>query len=327
MNYRNHREGRREFVKRLCVSGASIVCPGKLLWSNLATAHSAESPSPKSYPSHGPGQQFLERSRELIAKTIMPPPKGRRVNDHVFVSSRLENVFFLRFGERAVLIDTGFDHQLDRHLDNFKSLGCELKGVVAILATHSHVDHTGGVKRAQDRLGVPIVAHSHAVQPIGRGDLLQTAAVIPELDGWEFEFPACKIDETVDAGDVIMVGDERIEVVHIPGHTPDSLGYVWRQQFFVGDAVFGGGAIGWANARWFSNYSDHADSMTRLLKAPPDATEFYPAHGVSLPYDAKVPTACLTTLRRLIAEKVDPCNHTARVKLRPPDEPPRVLRF
>ena len=135
-------ESRRKFITRL---GTSVIAVrGASLASGPADLRAQEEgPTGKSYPSHGPGKNWLENSRELIAKMILPPPKGRRISDHVFVSTRLENVFYLKFGEHAVLIDTGFDHQSDTHLDNFKHLGCDLKKIVAILATHSHVDHTG----------------------------------------------------------------------------------------------------------------------------------------------------------------------------------------
>lgn len=316
-------ESRRRFIARLgrtaiAAGGANIsFWPAGL----LAQEDSAAS---KSYPSHGPRKHWLENSRELIAKLILPPPKGRRISDHLFVSTRLENVFYLNLGERAVLIDTGFDHQVDSHLDNFERLGCDLDKIAVILATHSHVDHTGGLKRAQQRLDVPIVAHRHAVEPIGKGDLLRTAAVIPELDGWRFEYPACEVDQTVDDRDVIQVDDERIVVLHIPGHNPDCLGYLWRQHFFTGDAVFGAGLIGWANERWLSNYQDHAESMKRLVASPPNAETFYCAHGPHLPYNSKVPNDCLKTLERLIQREGDPCNHTPRTQRRNLSDSPRI---
>ena len=316
-------ESRRQFITRLGATAIATAGANISFWqaSLLAQEKSAAN---KSYPSHGPTKHWLENSRELIANLILPPPKGRRLNDHVFVSTRLENVFYLNLGERAVLIDTGFDHQADSHLDNFKRLGCDLAKIAVILATHSHVDHTGGLKRAQQRLDVPIVAHRHAVEPIGKGDLLRTAAVIPEIEGWRFQYPACKVDQAVDDRDVIQVDDERIVVLHIPGHNPDCLGYLWRQHFFTGDAVFGGGLIGWANERWLSNYQDHADSMKRLVASPPDAETFYAAHGSQLPYKSKVPNDCLKTLDRLIRRKGDPCNNTPRTQRRDPSDLPQI---
>jgi glyoxylase-like metal-dependent hydrolase (beta-lactamase superfamily II) len=316
---------RRSFIGRLCVMGTAAWAG----WgSRIGRSWGEDLPpgtKPKGYPSHGPRGRWLENSEELIDQLIRPQPQGRRVSEHIAASTRLENVFCIDLGKHAVLIDTGFDHQVDHHLDNLQTLGCDLSRIVAILATHSHVDHTGGLKRARERLGVPVIAHPRAVKPISTGDLLQTAAVIPEVKGWEFAFPACPVDETLDHGDVIQIADQRIDVFHIPGHTPDSLGYVWNGHFFTGDAVFGAGLIGWANERWLSNYTDHAETMLGLLQSKPDAQVFSAAHGQSLPYSAQVPEACLKTLNELIANDGDPCNHTPRITRRAADDAPKTL--
>jgi glyoxylase-like metal-dependent hydrolase (beta-lactamase superfamily II) len=278
--------------------------------------------------SHGP-QWLIEasNSRQLIEEQLLRAPRPRKITDEILGSSRLENVFFVDLGRHAVLIDTGFDYQVERHLVNLQTLGADLAKVAAILCTHSHVDHTGGVNKARDRLGVPVIAHPMAVEPITTGDKLRTAAVIPEVEGWEFDFPPCEVDRTVEHGDVIRIGEEEIRVLHLPGHTPDSVGYVWREQFFSGDAVFAGGAIGWASERWLSNYADHAQTMRLLLETPPPARQLHAAHGFMAPYDDEVPRASLRMLARFSQREADPCNHTPRTHRRPDGEPPKVLNL
>jgi len=322
---------RRDFVRRSFAAAAALGLPlshvsgddQKLLEEFRKLSDSERIAKLKS---HSPGN-ILRDSETFIIKTCMPRPKARRINEQICVSSQLENVFLVDFGEHAVLLDSGFDHQVHHHLDNFEALGCDLSKVVAILASHSHVDHTGGLKKARKRLDVPVVAHPLAKKPITTGDLLQTAAVIPEVKGWEFDYPACPIDEMVDHGDVIQVGDEKIKVVHIPGHTPDSLAYLWNGHFFTGDTVFGAGLIGWAHARWFSNYTDHAETMLYLIRSKPRADMFYCTHGPDLPWSPRIPDACLKTLGPLIARKEDPCNSTPRTLRRPDDAPTRTLRL
>jgi len=311
---------RREFIRRACGAAAALGIGTQLFGGD------DESEAPV-FKSHGPGERWLKNSEKLIDTLIRPKPEGRRVNEHIGSSSRLENVFYVELGKHAVLIDTGFDHQVLHHLDNLEALGCDLSRIVAILATHSHVDHTAGLKKARDRLKVPVVAHPHAIEPIGTGDPARTAAVMPEVKGWDFPYPPCPVDLTVDHGDTIEIDGQRIEVLHLPGHTPDCLGYVWNGHFFTGDAVFGLGLIGWAHERWRSNYADHADTMLSLIEAGPDAQTFYCAHGPVLPYSAAVPEACLVTLKRLLANNTDPCNHTPRTKRRAAGAAPRVLKL
>jgi len=265
--------------------------------------------------------------RKFMDEHVYPLPRPVRLEIGLYRSSGVENVFYALLGPRAVLFDTGFDHQVEHHLENFEKLGCDLKRLVAILASHSHVDHTGGLKRARTRLGVPVIAHPHAIPPITKGDLYRTAAVVPEVEGWKFDYPACPIDETVDEGDVIRVGDERIAVYHIPGHTPDCNGYLWRGHFFTGDVLFEGGALGWASARWFSNLSDIAATMRRLIEHPVPATRYYPTHGPDRPYNVEVPKASLAVALEGVMRAEDPCNHTPRIARRAPGAPTRVLQL
>lgn len=265
--------------------------------------------------------------RKFLKERVFPLPKPGRLYDQFYVSSGLENVFYVPMGKRAVLFDTGFDHQVDHHLGNFEKMGCDLKRIVAILASHSHVDHTGGLKRGRDRLGVPVLAHPNAIVPITKGDLYRTAAIVPEVEGWKFDYPACPIDETVDDGDVIEVGDERIKVYHIPGHTPDCNGYLWRGHFFTGDVLWEGGNLGWGSARWFSNLSDMAETMRRLVRNPVPATRYYPTHGPDYPYSVEVPKACLEVALFGVTRADDPCNHTPRIARRAPGSPTRVLQL
>ena len=323
---------RRDFVRHSLVFGAALGVPGSPLLGDdsqrLLDEYGKLSDSERvaKLKSHSPGN-ILRDPESFIAKTCLPRPAGKRINEQICQSSRLENVFLLDLGRHSVLLDTGFDHQVHHHLDNLEALGCDLAKIVAILASHSHVDHTGGLKKARERLGVPVVAHALAEKPITTGDLLQTAAVIPEVRTWKFDFPACPIDEMIDHGDVIEIGDERIDVVHIPGHTPDSAAYLWNGHFFTGDTVFGGGLIGWAHERWLSNYTDHAETMLYLIGSQPKADTFYCTHGPDLPWSPRVPEACLKTLGTLIARKEDPCNSTPRTFRRPGDAEKRRLKL
>ncbi len=326
MHHAQYDSTRRDFLKASAFAGLSIWgLSGPLLKHGLA--QNAPDSVEKKPNTNGPAPSWINNSREHIKNTIMPAPEGIRLTDQIFLSKRAENVFYLDLGQRAVVIDSGYNHQVDHHLDNFQKLGCDLGKVVAILGTHFHVDHTGGVKRARERLSVPLIMHACSVEPLRTGDLLLTAAVIPEVDGWKFEYPPSPVDETVDEGDVIAVGEERIEVRHIPGHTPDSLGFVWRNHFFTGDAFFSSGAIGWSNPRWYSNYLDHAETLRRLVEHPPVAATFHASHGSDHPYDKTVMERCLKRLASFQQREDDPCNLTPRVKRRADDEPTRVLRF
>lgn len=84
------------------------------------------------------------------------------------------------------------------------------------LDTHTHADHLSGVRRLADKTGAKILAA-----------------------------PASKIDleaERLEDRSSFRVGETRVDVIHSPGHTPDSLSLRVGDHLFTGDALFVGGA-------------------------------------------------------------------------------------
>ncbi len=82
-----------------------------------------------------------------------------------------------------------------------------------ILNTHSHKDHWAGNADIKERTGAKVVAHRLA--PLGQ-------------------------DLSVDDGDRVLSGRVRFEVLHTPGHTPDSVLYIFDGNAATGDTLFVG---------------------------------------------------------------------------------------
>ena len=83
--------------------------------------------------------------------------------------------------------------------------------------------------------------------------------------------------KTVNDGDIIAFGDEKITVVGCPGHTPGGVSYQINDVVFCGDTVFAGGGYG----RWdlpSGDYTSLRNSITKIVSLPDD-TVLYPGHG------------------------------------------------
>lgn len=123
------------------------------------------------------------------------------------------------------------------------------KPVVAV-ATHAHVDHVGGFHEFADRRGPAAEAAAFAT--------MTEAATLQhwlrdEVDGPAFDRPPAPDFRLADwrlapaplavalaEGDRIDLGDRRFTVLHLPGHSPGSLGLLDETAglFLTGDAIY-----------------------------------------------------------------------------------------
>ncbi|MCE5394487.1 MAG: hydroxyacylglutathione hydrolase [Acidithiobacillus sp.] len=119
----------------------------------------------------------------------------------------------------------------------------------AILCTHHHRDHVGGVRRLAERYGVPVY---------GKGPLIPAQTV------------------AVHAGPLELDG-ESLQVLEIPGHTLDHVGYLWKNYLFCGDTLFGAGC-----GRIFEGTPALLYASLQQLAALPDDTQICCAHEYTL---------------------------------------------
>lgn len=90
------------------------------------------------------------------------------VASSVFLATGTDvNWVLVRDGSDVTLIDTGYPGDLPALEDSFRSIGARAEDVRAVLITHAHVDHIGGVNHIHERYGAPVytdeteVAHAH----------------------------------------------------------------------------------------------------------------------------------------------------------------------
>jgi glyoxylase-like metal-dependent hydrolase (beta-lactamase superfamily II) len=145
--------------------------------------------------------------------------------------------------------------------------------ITKILVTHAHIDHAGAVAALARKLRVPVEGPQRDEQFwIDR---------LPE-QGRMFGVPAGEAfvpDRWLEQGDRCEIGNETLEVLHCPGHTPGHVVFFspTARLAFVGDVLFAG-SIG----RTDFPRGDHATlirSITERLWPLGDDVTFVPGHG------------------------------------------------
>lgn len=155
------------------------------------------------------------------------------------------NIWHVRGRDRDLVIDTGM---------GLSSLKTEIlrqsdRPLHAIL-THSHFDHSAGLHEFDHRLAHPQEEAVMAVPDwektlFGGGWAsveLVDPAVLPGFDPEQFRVRAAPLTGHLDEGDVVDLGDRIFQVLHLPGHSPGSIGLYEEatRTLFSGDAIYDG---------------------------------------------------------------------------------------
>lgn len=113
-----------------------------------------------------------------------------------------------------------------------KSIEEEKLNPVAILLTHGHFDHAGGVAELAERFGIKVYAEEH------EKETLENPAL--NLSGWEGRELSYHADVFLKDEQEIDLAGFHIRVFHTPGHTVGGCCYYFSYQnaLFSGDTLF-----------------------------------------------------------------------------------------
>lgn len=194
------------------------------------------------------------------------------------------NIWFVQGRDRDLIIDTGMG--VTSLVDE---LGDLVDKPVTAVATHGHADHIGShhefddvvVHRAeaaalqQPTLNSLDVAEAWGVEyfelfrelgMVGHHGLFVDALPVGvELS--TYRQTGSKHVGLVDEGDVMDLGDRQFEVLHLPGHSPGSIG-LWEEStgtLFSGDAVYDGALLDELPG---SDIDTYCATMERLIDLP-----------------------------------------------------------
>lgn len=151
-------------------------------------------------------------------------------------------------GSHAAVVDPGDGEAIGRALEAHQLT------LTAILLTHHHADHIGGVDGLAGRWQVPVFGPANdgiaaVTIPLAEGDRVD----VPGLDGLSFD------------------------VIAVPGHTLGHIAYFGNGWLFCGDTLFAGGC-----GRLFEGTPEQMVSSLAKLASLPDDTLVFCAHEYTL---------------------------------------------
>jgi glyoxylase-like metal-dependent hydrolase (beta-lactamase superfamily II) len=221
-------------------------------------------------------ERWFEMRRVDDAITLLKEP-------HVVPLMRC-NIWHVRGRDRDLMIDTGMGiaslREAARHL---------LEKPVTAVATHTHADHIGGHFEFEDCVVHRLEADGLS-NPSGRGtlrssefppdylamlraagydvaDALVTALPHEGYDLASYRLHPARPTRLVEEGSIVDTGDRHFEVLHLPGHSPGSIG-LWEAAsgtLFSGDAIYDGPLL---DQLGHSNIADYIRTMRRLRELP-----------------------------------------------------------
>jgi glyoxylase-like metal-dependent hydrolase (beta-lactamase superfamily II) len=147
--------------------------------------------------------------------------------------------------------------------------GLELKPAL-ILNTHGHADHIGANRDMKDKYAIPLWIHAADAGMIKDADHIQVCLV---LGGKDSPPP----DRLLADGDEVPIGRSSLRVIHTPGHTPGSVGFLGDGILFSGDTLFCGG-VGRTDLPGGS-WKDLERSIREKILVLPGETLVLPGHG------------------------------------------------
>ena len=205
------------------------------------------------------------------------------------------NLWYVRGRERDLLVDTGNGAAPLRPVLARLARG-RSREVIAV-ATHAHVDHIGGLHEFERRLLHPreeeAALHISDLAPLStvswseelKDYLVECGLRVPpvladarpaaDFDPVAFRIAPVAPTHLVEGGDLIDLGERQFQVLHLPGHSPGSIG-LWDEAagiLFSGDVIYDGELL---DALPRSDVAAYVRTMERLLDLP--VTVVYPGH-------------------------------------------------
>ncbi|CAH1210777.1 hypothetical protein PAECIP111893_03277 [Paenibacillus plantiphilus] len=169
-------------------------------------------------------------------------------------------------GSRGIVIDPGMNPK--RLIERIRDLTIE-----AIVLTHAHFDHMGGVDEVRKAAGCPVYLHdleADWLTDAGKNGSLRWSEVTAPLTTEPAEY-------ALDEGQKLELIGHTFKVMHTPGHSPGSVSLLCGEHLISGDVLFRM-SVGRSDLPG-GRERDLYDSIRNKLYKLDAGTRVYPGHG------------------------------------------------
>jgi len=148
----------------------------------------------------------------------------------------------------------------------------------AVLITHAHIDHVGGIEMVHKEFPSPVFYH--AGDRVLYENLKMQAQFFGVTPGQLGATQPVVGDSSLEDNRVFSFSTGEVRVIHTPGHTPGSVCFHAQgelQAVFTGDTLFEG-SLGRTDL-WGGSYEQILESIHRKLLTLPENLKVLPGHG------------------------------------------------
>lgn len=161
------------------------------------------------------------------------------------------HIYLVDGGDELALIDVGAGMGIEDVIANVEKDGFDPRLIRHLVLTHGHGDHAGGANQMRRRLGEPAVHASVVIaDSLREGDERAVSLDVAKQAGiypTDYRLEPCQVDDELEEGSTISVGQLRLSVIDTPGHSDGHVSLLLDDDddrvLFAGDVVFFGGKV------------------------------------------------------------------------------------
>ena len=166
--------------------------------------------------------------------------------------------------KETIFFDPGDDIEKIINVANIEGMK-----ITRLIATHCHIDHIAGSNEAMERLQLKLEISPLGVSMLGN--------VGPIAASFGYNISKIEHGSFLNENDDVTIGKTTFDILHCPGHSPDSLCFYTKGVLIGGDVIFKG-SVGRTDLPG-GNPNELMDSIKQKILPLPDSTTIYSGHG------------------------------------------------